>query len=91
MCLPASSWVPSLSTDHVASCLPRHAVAAASTVGVLGLRAAVSPPRVEAAVVHALRGRCALLANDQVGGGSGNRPGDGHSRSDDGGERNHIE
>jgi hypothetical protein len=91
MCSPARSRVPSLSTNHVTSCLPRHAVAAASAVCVLGLRAAISPPRVEAAIVRALGGRSALLAHDQVGSGSGDGTGDGYSRSDDGGERNHID
>lgn len=52
--LPATSRVPSLSTDEVASVPPGHGVLAAFTHGVLGRAAAISPPRVKVAVVVSL-------------------------------------
>jgi hypothetical protein len=51
---PAVSWVPSLSSDEVASVLPVHSVAAASSVRVGNVSTTVSPERVEVAVVGAL-------------------------------------
>lgn len=51
---PASAWVPSLATDKVAGVPPGDGVAAALQVGVGSVSAAVSPPRVEVAVVGSL-------------------------------------
>jgi hypothetical protein len=61
--LPASSRVPSLATDEVASVLPRHGVLATLAHCVLSGATAVRPPRVEVAVVRTLRvgGGLALL------------------------------
>ena len=51
---PTSAGVPALATDKVAGVPPGDGVAAALQVGVGGVSAAVSPPRVEVAVVGSL-------------------------------------
>jgi hypothetical protein len=58
---PTSAWVPSLATNKVAGVPPGDGVAAALQVGVGGVSAAVSPPRVEVAVVGSLSARSGTL------------------------------
>ena len=65
MNLPASTRVPALSTDKVASVLPRDRVATALTKGELGVAAAVGPPRVEVTVVRSLRARSARTLGEE--------------------------
>ena len=52
--LPASTGVPALATDEVASVAPVDSVAAASSVGVGDISAAIGPERVEVTVVVSL-------------------------------------
>jgi hypothetical protein len=63
--IPASAWVPALTTDEVASVSPGHRVSAALAHGVLSRPAAISPPGVEVAVMVASRARSALTLLEQ--------------------------
>jgi hypothetical protein len=100
--LPASARVPALSTNKVASVLPRDRVATALTEGELGVTAAVGPPRVEVAVVSALSARsaCTLgeksrvsivsLLGEEVE-GSGHDCSSSHQGAEEGLERDHVD
>ena len=52
--VPASTRVPALATDEVASVAPVHRVAAAGSVGVGDVSATIGPERVEVTVVGSL-------------------------------------
>jgi hypothetical protein len=52
--LPASTRVPALATDEVASVAPVHSVTAAGSVGVGDISSTIGPERVEVAVVGSL-------------------------------------
>jgi hypothetical protein len=98
--LPASTRVPALSANKVASVLPRDRVATAFTEGELGVTAAVGPPRVEVTVVGTLSARsaCTLgeesrvsiinLLGEEVE-GSGHDRGSSHQGAEEGLERDH--
>jgi hypothetical protein len=63
--LPASTRVPALSTNKVASILPRDRVATALAEGELGVTAAVGPPRVEVTIVCALSAGSACTLGEE--------------------------
>jgi hypothetical protein len=100
--LPASTRVPALSSDKVASVLPRDRVATALTEGELGVTAAVGPPRVEVTVVGALSAgsTCTLgeesrvsvvnLLSEEVERG-GQRSSSSQHGAEEGLERDHID
>jgi hypothetical protein len=100
--LPASTRVPALSANKVASVLPRDRVATALTEGELGVTAAVGPPRVEVTVVSSLsaRGACTLgeesrvsivnLFSEEVE-RSGDDRSSSHQGAEEGLERDHID
>lgn len=96
--LPGRSWVPSLSTDEVATAAPLDAVASSVAIGVGDLGATVGPPGVVASVVVASGRGSALTGNEvarraggQVSGGSGHGAGGSNGCGNDGGEGDHFE
>lgn len=100
--LPASSRVPSLSTDEVASVAPLHGVLAALSHGVHGRAAAIRPPGVEVPVVGAdavgsvlaplqSSGHVAILALVKEVEGAGDDAGDSCGSEQKGFEGDHVE
>jgi hypothetical protein len=92
--IPSLSWAPTLSTDDVATSLPRHGVRAASTVLVGGLGTTIRPPRVVEAIVStgAVGSTASLgkLGEKAFGRGRGDRTSYERQPKDEGSNLNHF-
>ena len=92
--LPSLSGAPTLSTDDVATSLPRHGVRAAGAVLVSGLGTTIRPPRVVEAIVstRAVGSTASLgkLGEKAFGRGRGDRTSYERQPKDEGSNLNHF-